>query len=129
MKRVIVLIVGAFVVLLALNRQRVFLRDPLGKVYRNDVQLPGVRVYINYSNDVLVEETDRQRTYVIQGWNRIPGLPQALTCLRGMLCWTDADRATQAPLEGVGASPDTEMSDREVSFKERDGTRVRITLR
>lgn len=129
MKRFIVLVLAGLVVLLAIHRQRVFLRDPLGKVYRNNVRLPGARVYINYSNDVVVEETDRPRTYMVQGWNRIPGLPQALMCLRGMVCWADADQATQAPLEGIGALPETEMSDREVSFRERDGTRVRITLR
>jgi hypothetical protein len=128
MKRLVVLIAIVFIAFLAINRQRVFLRDPLGKVRHNGVQLSGSRIYINYSNDVLVEEPG-QHPYLVQGWNKLPGLPQPLNCLRGMICWTDADRASMIPLGGAGYSPDTAMSDREVSFHDRGGARVQITLR
>jgi hypothetical protein len=128
MKRVVVLIAIVLIALLAVNRQRVFLRDPLGKVHRNGVQLSGSRVYINYSNDVLVEEPG-QHPYIVQGWNKIPGLPQPLNCLRGMICWTDADHASMIPLGGAGYSPDTTMKNREVTFQDPAGARVQITLR
>jgi hypothetical protein len=127
-KRILVLVGIALIALLAINRQRAFLRDPLGKVYRNEVRLHGVQVYINYSNDVLVAEPG-QHPYLVQGWNKVPGLPQPLTCLHGMLCWTDADHASMVTAQDTAYSPDTTMSNREVTFKDRDGSRLRITLR
>lgn len=129
MRKLFVLVVIAFIVLLALNRQRVFLRDPLGKVYRNSVEVKDARVFINYSNDVLVEETGEERMYMVQNWNKVPGTPKALTCLHGMMCWTDADHAEMVPLGGASYVPDTQMSDREVSFNDGFGIGIRVTLR
>lgn len=129
MKRLLVLVVVALIVLLAINRQRVFVRDPLGKVKKNGAQVVGARVYINYSNDVLIEEPGEQRTYIVQSWNKIPGVPKALTCLQGIVCWTDADHAQMVPLGGASYMPNTTMSDREVSFNDGYGTSISATLR
>jgi hypothetical protein len=128
-KRLFVLVVLAFVVLLAINRQRVFLRDPLGKVQRNGVVVDGARVYINYSNDILVEETGEQRTYMVQNWNKLPGVPKELNCLRGMMCWTNADHAQMVPLGGASYSPNTTMTDKLVTFNDGYGSGISVTLR
>jgi uncharacterized membrane protein len=128
-RKLLVLIVVALVVLLAINRQRVFLRDPLAKMKRNGVLVDGARVYINYSNDVLIEEPGEQRTYIVQNWNKIPGVPTQMTCLQGMVCWTDADRARMVPLGSASYVPDTMMSDREVSFNDGYGIGINVTLR
>jgi hypothetical protein len=128
-RRLLVLIVVVLVVLLAINRQRVFLRDPLAKVKKNGVLVDGARVYINYSNDVLIEEPGEQRTYIVQNWNKIPGVPKEMTCLQGMVCWTDADHAQMVPLGGASYLPDTMMSDREVSFNDGYGVGINVTLR
>ena len=129
MKRLFVLLALAFVVLLAINRQRLFLRDPLGTVKRNGVVVDGARVYINYSNDVLVEETAEPRIYMVQRWNKLPGIPKELTCLRGLMCWTDADHARMAPLGGASYSPDTMMTDKLVTFNDGYGIGIGVTLR
>jgi len=125
----LVLLGLVFVVLLAIHRQRLFLRDPLGTVKRNGVVVDGARVYINYSNDVLVEETAEQRTYMVQGWNKLPGVPKELTCLRGLVCWIDADHARMVPLGGASYSPETTMTDKLVTFNDGYGIGIGVTLR
>jgi hypothetical protein len=131
------ILVVAFVVVLGLvlvNRQKVFVRDPLATVDRNDVKQSGVEVFINYSNDVLMERNADSGSYwtLVQGWNKAPGTPVVLHCLRWMACLTDADHATTLPLEWSGKGrydPRVSMSHREVSFVDGDGTTVRVTLR
>jgi len=127
---VFVLVLG----LVLVNRQKVFVLDPLATVYRNDLKQSGVEVFINYSNDVLFERDSDSGSYwtVLQGWNRVPGTPVVLHCLRWMACLTDADRATTLPLEWNGKGkydPRVSMSHREVTFVDGDGTTVRVTLR
>jgi hypothetical protein len=127
MKRFLVLSGIVLIVLVAVYRQRLFLRDPLAKVYRDGARQEGVRVYINYSNDVLLERPGDELPYrMVQHWNKTPGVPQLLTCMRAMVCWSDHDQATLVPLGSAGA---TTMSDREVSFSQRDGSVLRVTLR
>jgi len=111
-----ILIVGTLllVVFVAVFRQRIFVRDPLGKVERNGVAQDGTRVYINYSNDVLVEDSARHQFVLVQGWSTLPGVPQHLFCLTGLVCWTDADKAAVFPVEGVGGRTPAVMSAKEV---------------
>jgi hypothetical protein len=130
MKRFLVLSGIILIVLVAIYRQRLFLRDPLAKVYRNEARQEGLRVYINYSNDILVQDSGGVPLYMVQHWNESPGFPQELRCLRGMVCWTDHDHATLAPLAKAGnPAPSTTMSDREVTFRQGDDSTIRVTLR
>lgn len=126
MKRFLLLLSLAFVVFVAVYRQRLFLRDPLAKVYRDGVRQQGAQVYINYSNDILVLDDGSVPSYMVQNWNRQPGVPQSLKCLHAMACWSDHDRATLVPLAGsVGLAT---LSEREVSFR-RNESSIRVTLR
>ena len=127
MKRFLLLLSVVLIVFVAVYRQRLFLRNPLAKVYRNGVRQQDVRVYINYSTDILVEGSPGIRFYIVQNWNRLPGVPQALTCLHAMVCWSDHDEATLLPLAG-SKGPAT-MSNREITFRQSDGGTVRVTLR
>lgn len=127
MRRFLLLSSVALFVFVAVYRQRIFLRDPLAKVYRDGVWQQGIRVYINYSNDILVEGSADHPFYMVQNWNRLPGVPRSLTCMHAMLCWSDHDRATLLPL-AESAGPAT-MSDREVSFRQGNDSTVRVTLR
>lgn len=127
MKRFLLLSSVFLIVFVAVYRQRIFLRDPLAKVYRDGVRQQEVRIYINYSNDILVEGSDDTPFYMVQNWNRLPGVPQSLTCMYAMLCWSDHDHATLLPLAG-SKGPAT-MSDREITFRQSDGSSVRVTLR
>ena len=129
MKRI--LIVGALllVVFVVVLRQRIFVRDPLGKVERSGVAQDGTRLYINYSNDVLVEDSARQQFVLVQGWNALPGVPRHMFCLTGLMCWTDADKAAVFAVEGVGGKTPAVMSPKEVRFVDESGTKVRVGLR
>ena len=126
-----ILIVGTLLlaVFVAVFRQRIFVRDPLGKVERNGVAQDGTRLYINYSNDVLVEDSARHQFVLVQGWNALPGVPQHLFCLTGMVCWTNADKAAVFPVEGVGGRTPAVMNAKEVTFVDESSARVRVALR
>jgi hypothetical protein len=126
-----ILIVGTLLLALfvAVFRQRIFMRDPLGKVERSRVARDGTRVYINYSNDVLVEDSARHQFVLVQGWNKLPGVPQHLFCLTGMVCWTDADKAAVFRVDGVGGRTPAVMSAKEVTFVDESGAKVRVALR
>ena len=128
MKRILIvgiLLLGVFV---AVFRQRIYVRDPLGKVERSGVAQAGSRLYINYSNDVLVEDAARHQFVLVQGWSGLPGVPQHLFCLTGLMCWTDADKAAVFPVDGVGKTPAV-MSAKEVTFVDESGAKVRVGLR
>jgi hypothetical protein len=118
----LVIFVGVF-------RQRIFLRDPLGKMERNGVAVDGARLFINFSNDVLVEEPGTERRYLVQGWSGVPGVPQIIGCVQLLVCWTDADHAAVYPLDGRGAGTRAVMSAKEVTFVDETEARVRVQLR
>jgi hypothetical protein len=121
------LIVGTLlvVVLAVVYRQRLFVRDPLGKVDRDGVRLETARVFINYSNDVLVEDAGGEWRYLVQRGGE-PGTPKKIGCLRGMVCWTEADLAPVLPVGGHG---EVVMTNREVSFVDSAGEGMRVELR
>ena len=98
-----ILIVGTvlLIVFVAVFRQQIFIRDPLGKVERNGVAQDAARLYIDYSNDVLVEDAAANRRYLVEGWNGVPGMPKHLACLTALVCWTDATEAQVFPLGKV----------------------------
>jgi len=120
------LLLGVFV---AVFRQRIFVRDPLGKVERSGVAQDGTRLYINYSNDVLVEDAAQHQFILVQGVDGLPGVPQHLFCLTGLMCWTDADKAAVFPVDGVGGKTRAEMSAKEVKFVDESGAKIRVGLR
>jgi hypothetical protein len=126
-----ILIVGTLllVIFVAVFRQRIFLRDPLGSVERNGVAQDGMRLYINYSNDVLLEDTAKHEFLLVQGWSGIPGVPQHLAAFTGLAYWTDADHATVFPLEGLGGRTRAVMSAKEASFVDNSGAKVTAKLR
>jgi len=126
-----ILVVGTLllVIFVAVFRQRIFLRDPLGKVERNGVAVDGARLFINFSNDVLVEEPGTERRYLVQGWSEVPGVPQILGCVQGLVCWTDADHASVFPLDGRGTGAKAVMSAKEVTFADETGARMHVSLR
>jgi hypothetical protein len=126
-----IFIVGTLLlaIFVAVFRQRIFMRDPLGKVERNGVAQDGTRLFINYSNDVLVEDSAKHQFVLVQGWNALPGVPQRLFCLTGMVCWTDADKAAVFPVEGMGGRTPAVMSAKEVTFVDESGAKVRVGLR
>jgi hypothetical protein len=137
-------LIAAFLILMTLiwvNRERVYLRDPLATVYRDGIEQSGVQVFQNYSNDVLIEKDSDPGPYriLIQSWNQVPGTPAVLRCMRWMACLADNDEAATYPLDWSADAPKAlrktrydahvSMTNRETSLTDADGARLRIVLR
>jgi len=134
LKIFLVLVFLGLLALILVNRQRVYVRDPIANVYRDGVKQSGVQVFINYANDVLLEQDAEPGSYrtLVQHGGAMPGTPVVLRCLRWMVCLTDADQATTLPMEWSGKGryqPKVAMTAREVSFVGGDGKTMRVTLR
>jgi len=133
-KTILLLVFVALLAAIFVNRQRVYVRDPLATVYQGDVKQSGVQVFINYSNDVLLEQDAEPGSYriLVQGWNKMPGTPGVLKCIRWMVCLADADHATTFPIEWNGKGrydPKVAMTSRELSFVAGDGATIKVQLR
>lgn len=127
MKKLVIIGTFLLIVFAVVFRHRIFVRDPLGKVERNGSVQDGARLYINYFNDVLVE--DSGKFLLVQAPSALPGVPQHLFCFTGLLCWTDADQATIFPLDGIAGKTPATMSGKDVSFVDESEARVSATLR
>ena len=128
MRRFLVLLVLAMIALAVVYRDRLYLRDPLGKIARDGAQQENAAVYINYDNEVLVREKGGAEMFVVQHWNGLPGTPAGLTCIEGMLCVTPADRVMDVGETTRGRVP-AEMSNRAVAFTDAGGAKVLVTIR
>jgi hypothetical protein len=117
------------IIFVAVFRQRIFLRDPLGKVERNGIRQDGMRVFINYSNDVLLEDTARSNRYLVEGWSKAPGVPKHLACLTGLACWTEANETEVYPLGNAPNQAGAVMTSKEVTFEDETGAAIRVELR
>jgi hypothetical protein len=104
-----------------------------------DGKQSGVQVFVNASGDVLLWRDAEPGAYriLVQGWNKAPGTPARLSCMRWMVCLTDADHPATLPIDWTGNSgrgkgkydPQVSMSGRVVYFVNGDGATVRIELR
>ncbi len=126
MKKLLILLTLVAVAYIAINRQRLFLRDPLAKMFVDDVKVDGAQVFINYSNDVLVLQ-EKVQPLIVQNWDKTPGTIQVLPCLHSLACLTQADQAPKFALPIK--DPQTTMTNREVDFRDESGKSVRVTLR
>ena len=118
---------------LALNRERIFVRDPVASVYRNDVKQDGVEVYFNFSNDILLQQNvgDAASTRTITaalGHDAAGDACTSLTCLRWLVCLTPADHAPTLPVaanNGKPYDPKATIDGREINFTDPAGVLVR----
>ena len=138
MKKILLPMLLVVIALVAVNRRRIYVREPLATVTRNDVQQSGVQVFVSFSGDVLLwrEAEPRESRILVQGWNKMPGTPERLTCLHWIACLTDADHASIIPLDwnSYGTKngtydPKVSMSGREVTYLDADGATMRVKLR
>ena len=132
MKRIVIVGLLLLIVVLVVFRQRLFVRDPIAKVERNGLQETEYRVYLNYFNDILVEDMGQGRRYLVQARNgvpMVPGVPGHLGCVRGLACLTEENFATTEPLGGKGYAPAVEMTNAYVTFVDGDGASMRVSLR
>ena len=124
MKRVVIVGVVLLVVVAVMYRQRLFLRDPLGKVERNGMRVDGARVFINYYNDVLLENDNPPMLVMVVEKDQPVGVPTKLRCIHWLACLTDADAASALPLNASIQS----MSGKEARFRDESGRPWVITL-
>lgn len=129
MRNILIAAMVLLILFVAVFRQRIFLRDPLGKVERNGIRQDGTRVFINYSNDVLLEDVIRNNRYLVEGWSKVPGVPKHLACLTGLVCWTEANQAEVLPLGSAPNQAHAQMSAREIVFEDETGAPIRVELR
>ena len=124
MKKLLLLLIVVAAVFVVYNRERLFLRGPLGSVARNGSKESGAQVFINYNSDVLIENDAPLYVEVVEHGNNT-GVPPHMQCIHYVACLLDADVPTLAPWPG-GITVQS-LTSRYVTF--RDGKRqTTVTL-
>ena len=127
MRKLILLLVVVAVVFVVWNRQRLYVRDPLGSVVRDGVKEQGAQVLINYSNDVLLQNYNAPMyVTLIQQGNRV-GTPAVLHCVAYAACLLDAD--VPEFLVTDAAAKVTTMTGKTVEYRDGKGRNTVVTLR
>lgn len=126
MKKVLAVLVVLGAVFVIYNRQRLYIRDPLGSIARDGEKESGAQVFINYSNDVLLEN-DRPPMYVtvVQHGGHAGG-PKTLHCMHYVACLADEDVVALLPL--TTEITVESMTSKEVRYRE-GRQEVVVTLR
>lgn len=114
MKKLIALLVILLVVFVVVERKRVFVRDPLASVTRSGEKVSGEQVYINFYNDVLLENDNPPMLVMVVEKDQPVGVPTKLRCIHWVACLTDADAASALPLNATVQS----MNSKAVRFRD-----------
>ena len=126
-RKFILLLVVIAIVFVVWNRQRLYVRDPLGSVVRDGVKEQGAQVLINYSNDVLLQNYNAPMyVTLIQHSNRV-GTPVQMHCVAYVACLLDADVPTFLVTD-EGAKVTT-MTGKMVEYRDANGRDTVVTLR
>jgi hypothetical protein len=105
-KKLIALLIIVLVVFVVVERKRVYVRDPLASVTRSGETVSGEQVYINYYNDVLLENDNPPMLVMVVEKGQPVGVPTKLRCIHWLACLTDADAASALPLDAKIQSMD-----------------------
>jgi hypothetical protein len=124
-KKLIALLFILLIVFVVIQRKRVFVRDPLASVTRAGNQVSGEQVYINFYNDVLLENDNPPMLVMLVEKDQPVGVPTKLRCIHWLACLTDADAASTLPLNATIQS----MSNKVVRFRDQDSQQWVVTLR
>ncbi len=127
MRKFLVLLVVLAVVFVVWNRQRLYVRDPLGTVLRDGVKEPGAQVLINYSDDVLLQNYNAPMyETLVQHGDRV-GTPGTIHCVAYVACLLDADVPSFiATDEGAKV---TTMTGKVVEYRNANGRDTVVALR
>jgi hypothetical protein len=126
-RKFILLLVVVAVVFVVWNRQRLYVRDPLGTVLRDGVKEQGAQVLINYSNDVLLQNYNAPMyVTLIQHGDRV-GTPVEIHCVAYVACLLDAD--VPAFLVTDEGAKVTAMTGKVVEYRDAKGRDTVVTLR
>jgi hypothetical protein len=126
-RKFILLLVVLAVVFVVWNRQRLYVRDPLGSVARDGMKEKGAQVFINYSNDVLLQNYNAPVYVTLVQHGQPVGTPATIHCVAYVVCLLDADVATL--LDGTQGADATSMAGKEVEYRDAGGRDTVVTLR
>jgi hypothetical protein len=124
-KKLIALLVILLVVSVVVERKRVYVRDVLASTTRDGQKVDGEQVYINYYNDVLLENDNPPMLVMVLEHGQPVGVPTKLRCIHWVACLTDADVASMMAVGGSAQS----MTNKAVRFRDEQGRRWVVTLR
>ncbi len=130
MKKLILLVLIILIVFVVLSKHRLYVRDPLANVTRNGVKEDGAQVFINFDNDVLIQNDNAGPglVYVELIHHDMPiGTPSSLTCMHWVLCLAEADQPKLAQRHD-GAKIES-MEAKTVKFMDSDKRETIVTLR
>ncbi|MEO7028692.1 MAG: hypothetical protein ABI147_04750 [Acidobacteriaceae bacterium] len=108
------------------HRRTLYLRDPLGKVSIDGVKKDGAQVYINYSNDVVLDHPDIASYRLLVQHGEHAGRPDFLGCFHHFACMTDDEAAVLSVPMQVHVS---KMTGKAVEFRDGSGRQVAVALR
>jgi len=123
-KKLIALLVIVLAVFVVVERKRVFVRDPLASVVRAGDKVSGEQVYINFYNDVLLENDNPPMLVMLIEKGQPVAVPTNLRCIHWIACLTDSNSASNLPLKATVQS----MSSKFVSFRDESGQPWIVTL-
>jgi hypothetical protein len=127
MRKLVVLIVVVFAVFAYYNRDRLFVRDPLGFVMRDGTKEKGAQVFINYNNDVLLENDNAPMYFDLFMHGKPVSAPDSLKCIHYLVCLANGYPAPQAiVLQDYKLET---MTKEHVEFRDGEGREVVIALR
>jgi hypothetical protein len=126
-KKFILLLIVLAVVFIVWNRQRLYVRDPLGSVTRDGVKEQGAQVFINYANDVLVQNYNAPVYVTLVQHGKPVGTPATIHCVAYVACLLDADVATL--VDGTAGAVAMSMSGKMVEYRDLGGRDTVVTLR
>jgi len=125
MKKLLFVVLVVVIAFLYINRHRVYVRDPLASLTRNGVPESGAQVFINHSNDVLIENDNPPMYTTLVQHGEPVGAPAKIYCLHWLICMTTD---VHPPLLGTVAPADS-MTDKLVTYRDRDGRTAVVTLK
>ena len=133
MKTIAVLVLAVLVIWTAINRERIFVRDPIASVYRNNVKQEGIEVYLNFSNDIVMQKRSDPPSSptIVQHWDQAPSIPVGLVCLHWLACLTPADHSPVLPSSPDGKHSETplaQMNGRHIQYVDGTGAHIRVEL-
>ncbi|MDE1154544.1 MAG: hypothetical protein PW735_02320 [Acidobacteriaceae bacterium] len=126
MKWTLGILLLASLVFVWVEREQLYVRDPLASVTENGVERTGVQVYLNYNNEVLLEQDHPSfQLRLMQRGNHV-GVPARIKCIHWVACLLDAPLATLVEREPLTVDA---MDARHIAFHDANGMQGLVTLR
>jgi hypothetical protein len=126
MKKVLAVLALLLIVFAIAYRTRLYVRDPLASLTHNGLPEPGVQIFINAHNDVLLEQDNAPRYLLLLKHDQPVGIPAHLTCLHWLVCMTDAETVPLLAIDPTARI--LSASDRSVSFLDSKGQPSLVSL-